>query len=195
MINSIRLAVLFAIALFALGGSNQAQVKPAKDLTTKGIVDFKRPVEAVQLVGESGSKLIAESAVPLKWEYEDGVLTASPKWDSVVSPDAYQDFRMHLEFNLNDAGDVPREKDGNSGVYLQQRYELQILNSHGVSKDEYRKTDNACIYGYKKPDHLVSKPPGEWQSFDIAFRAARFENGKKTVNARVTVYHNEVLRP
>ncbi|PQO46786.1 family 16 glycoside hydrolase [Blastopirellula marina] len=161
--------------------------------TTKGIVDFQRPANAVQLVGDSGSILIPESHYECQWTFENGVLTASPKWDSVVTPDAYQDFRMHVEFNVNDAGDVERETNGNSGVYIQQRYELQILNSFGVSEADYNNHDCGCIYGMKKPDKLVCKPAGQWQSFDIAFRAARFDGSRKVEDARLTVYQNDEL--
>jgi hypothetical protein len=161
--------------------------------STKDIVDFERPAVAVQLVGETGSSLVPESHHKCEWTFENGVLTASPKWDSVVTPDAYQDFCMHVEFNVNDAGHVARETNGNSGVYIQQRYELQILNSFGVSEAVYNNQDCGCIYGMKKPDKLVSKPAGEWQSFDIAFRAARFAGDQKTEDARITVYQNGEL--
>jgi hypothetical protein len=162
--------------------------------TTKGIIDFQRPGGAVQLVSQSDSQMIPESSAKCAWTFKDGVLTASTKWDSVVTPDAYRDFRMHLEFKLNETPTEPRETSGNSGVYLQQRYEIQILNSHGVAEAEYQTDDCGSIYGMKKPDKRCCKPPGEWQSFDIAFRAARFDGGgKKTENARVTVYHNEEL--
>lgn len=161
--------------------------------TTAGIIDFKRPADAVQLVGDSGSDFVPESHYTCQWTFSNGVLTASPKWDSVVTPDGYQDFRMHVEFNINDAGDVAREKNGNSGVYIQQRYELQILNSSHIPPAEYNSRDCGCIYGMKKPDKFVCKPPGEWQSFDIAFRAARFQGSKKVENARITVYHNGQL--
>ena len=100
---------------------------------------------------------------------------------------------MHVEFNVNNAGDVPRETNGNSGVYIQQRYELQILNSFGVSESDYNHQDCGSIYSVKKPDRLVTKPAGEWQSFDIAFRAARFDSNRKTENARITVYQNDEL--
>jgi hypothetical protein len=161
--------------------------------STSNLIDFQRPEDAVQLVGESGSILVPESHYECQWTFESGILTASPKWDSVVTPSAYQDFRMHVEFNVNDAGDVEREKNGNSGVYIQQRYELQILNSFGVSEADYNNHDCGCIYGMKKPDKLVCKPAGEWQSFDIAFRAARFDGARKTQNARITVYQNGEL--
>jgi len=167
------------------------------DATTKGIVDFKKPADAVDLINDTASIFVPESDAKCQWTFEDGVLTASPIWDSVVTPDAYQDFQLHIEFNVNDAGDVPRGRNGNSGVYIQQRYEIQILNSFGVDASEYKLDDCGCLYRLKKPDKLVSKPAGEWQSFDIAFRAARFESieggYKKVENARITVYQNGQL--
>jgi len=152
-----------------------------------------KPDDAIQLVSESESLFVPESHFECQWTFADGVLTASPKWDSVVTPRAYEDFQMHLEFNVNDAGDVPRERDGNSGVYIQQRYELQILNSFGVSRDDYKNDDCGCLYGTKQPDKLVCLPPGQWQSFDITFRAARFDGAQKTEDARITVYQNGEL--
>ena len=173
------------------------KVKP-NDLVSKAatqhVVNFERPEAAVQLVGADGSLFIPENPKRRSlWTFEDGILTASPTWDSVVTPETYQDFRMHVEFNVNDAGDVPPEKNGNSGIYIQQRYELQILNSFGVSSEDYKASYNGSIYRQKKPDQLVNLAAGEWQSFDIVFRAARFSGGQKIQNARVTVYQNKQL--
>ena len=115
-----------------------AAAEPGEGLT-KGLFDGKRSGEAVQLVGKTGHILIPESDVKCQWVFEDGVLTASPKWDSVVTPGSYQDFRMHVEFNVNNVEDAKDpEKNGNSGIYIQQRYELQILNSHGTPEEEYK---------------------------------------------------------
>lgn len=159
--------------------------------TTRGILDGKRPHDAVQLVGERGHLLVPENPkVKNQWVFEDGVLIASPQWDSLVTPESYQDFRMHLEFKVNEVPGVDPEKNGNSGVYIQQRYELQILNSHGIPAEDYTASYAGSLYRQKKPDKLVSKPAGEWQSYDIVFRAARFEEGKRTEKARITVKHN-----
>ena len=170
-------------------------IPPAKNIgTTRGMIDFKRPDNAEQLVGESGSKFVPENKkIKNQWTFKNGILTASPKWDSVVTPRAYRDFRMHVEFNVNDAGDVPHERNGNSGVYVQQRYELQILNSNEVAAKDYGTNDCGAIYRMKKPDQPACKPAGEWQSFDIVFRAARFNGEYKTQNACITVYQNGKL--
>jgi glucose/arabinose dehydrogenase/mono/diheme cytochrome c family protein len=160
---------------------------------TKGIIDFKRPADAKQLVGPTGYTLVPETDAKCNWVFGDGILTASPHWDSVITPDSYRDFRLHVEFNVNHVPDVHPEKNGNSGVYLQQRYEVQILNSHGVSEADFKASYCGSLYRQKKPDKLVCKPAGEWQSYDIVLRAARFEGDKKTENARITVYHNSTL--
>jgi hypothetical protein len=188
---------------FTVGGWSQssAQDDPQRQTlpiqlpaSTRAWIDFKKPADAEQLIGPDGSRMIPEnSKIASQWKFSQGVLTASPKWDSVVTPESYQDFVMHLEFNVNDAGDVERERNGNSGLYLQLRYELQILNSFDIPFENWTKTDCGCLYGMKKPDQMACLPAGQWQSFDIAFRAARFENGKKKENARITVYQNQRL--
>ena len=167
---------------------------PEPTVNTKGIINFERPQDAIQLVGDTESLMVPESNAKSKWSFEEGVLTASPIWDSVVTPEPYQDFRMHLEFNLNESEEgVKRQRDGNSGVYIQQRYEIQILNSHHIAEQDYQRNDCGSIYGVKIPDQFVCKPPGEWQSFDIAFRAARFNGDEKINHARLTVYQNGEL--
>lgn len=152
-----------------------------------------RPPGARQLIGPESSQMIPESDRPSGWTFENGVLTAPDGWDSVMTPRGYRDFRMHVEFSTNDAPEKKRGANGNSGVYLQRRYEIQILNSANIAPEDYHLDDCGCIYRYKKPDAFVCKPPGEWQSYDIVFRAARFLAGEKIENARVTVWHNGTL--
>jgi hypothetical protein len=79
---------------------------------------------------------------------------------------------------------------GNSGVYLQNRYEVQVLDSYGLAG-----LDNECggIYKIGRPRVNMCAPPGQWQSYDMTFKAARFNNaGNKTDKARLTVVHNGV---
>lgn len=164
--------------------------------TTQGVIDIdkhKRPDDATQLVGKDKHRLVPEKGDKTNWTFADGVLTAPTGWDSLVTSDAYGDFVLHAEFNVNNKGGDNREADGNSGVYIQERYEIQIQNAHGIKAENFTASYCGSIYKLKKPDHLVSKPAGQWQTYDIVFRAARFEGEKKTENARITVYHNGVL--
>lgn len=165
--------------------------------TTKGIIDpskTERPEDAVVLVGEKGYDLVPDGVGKAQWSFADGVLTASPLWDSLLTKDAYQDFRMHVEFNVNDNPEAKNlEAKGNSGIYIQLRYELQIQDAFGIPEEEFKANYGGSIYKQKLPDKLVSKKAGEWQTYEIAFRAARFEGDKKTEDARITVYHNGEL--
>ena len=164
--------------------------------TTRGIIDLEhngRPDDATQLIGDESSALVAESGGDRRWDFADGVLTVVQRAGSMITPTAYRDFRLHVEFNVNDSPSDNPEQNGNSGVYIQQRYEIQILNSHGIAEQDYKPSYCGSIYKFKQPDHIVCRPAGQWQTYDIAFRAARFDGDEKTEDARVTVYHNGTL--
>ncbi len=166
--------------------------------TTKGIVDidnFKKPETATQLVGKDSHIMVPEPGPDTNWLFKDGELTASTKigGDSMLTPKPHGDMLMYVEFNVNDNGTDNHEKNGNSGVYIQQRYEVQISNAHGVTEEDFKPSYGGSIYRMKKPDKLVSKPAGQWQNYIIVFRAPRWDGDKKIENARITVYHNGVL--
>ncbi len=185
--------LLICAASLVLGSAYADDAKK----TTKGIIDikdFKRPADAVQLLGETENHFVPLKTTNSLWVFKDGELTASPKWDSVVTKTAYQDFQMHVEFNVNEVTNPKNpEQNGNSGIYIQERYEVQILNSFGISEKDYKASYAGSIYKIKKPDQLVSKKAGEWQTYDIVFRGARFNGETKSEEARITVYHNGVL--
>jgi len=118
-----------------------------------------------------------------------------PGTGSIVTKREFRDFQLHVEFKTPQLPpDVRGQARGNSGVYLQRRYEVQILDSFGLPPG-----NNECgaLYRVRAPDKNVCKQPGQWQTFDIAFHAARFEgdgkNATKVKNARITVRQNGVL--
>ena len=157
------------------------------------LLDFSgglRPASATQLIGPGGHSLVAEGDGPGGWTFEDGVLTASPRWDSVLTAEAYRDFRLHLEFAVNLSEDENLEARGNSGVYIQQRYEVQIHDSFATPWADYAAWQCGSLYRLKKPDQPASWPALAWQTYDIVFRAARFDQETKSENARITVFHN-----
>jgi hypothetical protein len=96
-------------------------------------------------------------------------------------------FKLHVEFRVPYMPDKTGQARGNSGVYLQGRYEVQILDSYGLKSQ-----DNDCGGIYKVATPLVNacKAPTVWQSYDIDFRAPRFESGKKIAPARISVLQN-----
>ncbi|MFE6527355.1 family 16 glycoside hydrolase [Streptomyces rochei] len=139
------------------------------------------------------------AASQARWQHPDGRSVAWPLAEErsmevccgdIRTKDAYQDFKLHVEFRVPQLPpDVTGQDRGNSGIYLQDRYELQIL-------DSYRDTtlaDNeaGALYLKKAPDTNAATAPETWQTYDIVFRAARYDDdGRKTADARVTVVWN-----
>lgn len=109
--------------------------------------------------------------------------------EGAVTTEPYSDFTLHLEFRLPFMPDARSQGRGNSGVYLQQRYEIQILNSFG---NEPVYNGAGAIYRTKPPRVNMTFPPLRWQTYDIRFHPAQFENGKKVTSAKITVWHNGV---
>lgn len=108
------------------------------------------------------------------------------------SQESYKNFTLHLEFMTPFQPAATGEGRGNSGVYLQDRYEIQVLDSFAVQK----MWTGVCgaIYSQKLPDVSMCLPPLTWQTFDFEFEMAKFdEQGQKTHNAIVTLRHNGVL--
>lgn len=136
-----------------------------------------------------GPRFSAE--LPISWEIvedpvDDGTVVSADdpaaeggKYGTadIVTKNKYRDFRLHVEFLVSKPG-------GNSGVYLQNRYEIQILDGdstkHGIG---------AVINETESPYHAYNGT-GNWNAYDIQFRAARFENGERTEKALVTLYFN-----
>ncbi|MBB5801063.1 hypothetical protein F4560_000831 [Saccharothrix ecbatanensis] len=102
---------------------------------------------------------------------------------------AYRDFRLHVEWwQPQFPPEVTGQARGNSGVYLQERYEVQVLDSFGLTPGL---DDAGAIYGKRVPDVNAATAPKTWQTYDITFRAARYDSaGNKVANARVTVVWN-----
>jgi hypothetical protein len=145
--------------------------------------------------GRNFSNWISDSNKPVGWEIEDGAMKVVPGTGNIMTREKYRDFRMHLEFKLPEmAPGIGGQDRANSGVYIQRRYELQILDSYGL---EPQNNDCGAIYEFKAPDTNVCARPGRWQSYDIIFRAARYDGEgpdvKKLENATITVWQNGVL--
>jgi hypothetical protein len=159
-------------------------------------MEIGRPEKATILFDGTGfSHWAHQDGKDIQWEIVGDAMKIVPKTGSIMTKKDYGDFKLHVEFKVPEMpADVKGQGRGNSGVYLQRRYEVQILDSYGLPA-----ANNGCgsLYRVKAPDKNACKKPGEWQSFDIVFHAACFKgqgkNAKKDENACITVWHNSVL--
>ncbi len=189
VISPILAVVVLLVASLASGCAEEP--KEISLFTGTDLSGWKEPHGTWQTV--KAVSLNPENPKAFQTEEGTGVLLNSPdgKTADFFTEAEFGDCELHVEFC------VP--KGSNSGVYLQGRYEVQILDSYGVEEVHYGdcggiyQTDKEeIIWAGKAPDVNASKAPGEWQSFDIVFRAPRFDTeGKKTEDARfVKVTHN-----
>ncbi len=134
----------------------------------------------------------SESGGPAGWTIDDGAMVAKPGGGGIVSVDKLGDCQLHLEFA---SPNPPRGRDqdrGNSGVIFFGQYEVQVLDS--FDNVTYPDGQTAAIYGQYPPMVNASRPPGQWQSYDIIFTAPRFQaDGTLESPAYNTMLHNGIL--
>lgn len=126
---------------------------------------------------------------PQVWPVKDGVMVATA--NDIKTKDALGSGRYHVEWRIPAGRKVSGQSGGNSGFFLLERYEVQILES--FENVTYADGQAAALYGQFPPAANASLPQGEWQSYDIDFQAPVFaEDGKVTKPATITVVHNGI---
>jgi hypothetical protein len=159
--------------------------RPAPAVVTPG-AGTTAPSDALVLF--DGTSLAAWSGGP--WNLEEGALVVNGKGD-LATKESFGDCQLHLEWAAPSAPAGGSQERGNSGVFLMGRYEVQILDS--FDNRTYADGQAAALYGQFPPDANACRPPGAWQTYDIFFRAPRFEGENLQSPAVVTVVHNGVL--
>ena len=179
-----RLAILFAMSL-------APALANAQDTPNDSTLGAKPPAGAVVIFdGKSLDGWVKlDGKTPAKWPVADGVFTVGKGEGSIKTAKSYGSFKLHLEFNVPSMPEAKGQARGNSGVYLDGDYELQILDSYGLKSQD---NDCAAIYKQITPRVNACKPPLQWQTYDITFHQAEVKDGKVAKKARITVLHNGV---
>ncbi|MHC4741168.1 MAG: 3-keto-disaccharide hydrolase [Planctomycetota bacterium] len=120
----------------------------------------------------------------VKWEIVDGAMRVTKGGGNIITRKEFENVSVHLEFRTPFMPEARGQGRGNSGVYLQGKYEVQVLDSYAL---EGKSNECGGIYGVKAPKVNMCAPPGQWQTYDITFRAAT-----ATSPATLTVLHNNV---
>ncbi|MBV6521663.1 MAG: hypothetical protein MNPFHGCM_01807 [Gemmatimonadaceae bacterium] len=159
-----------------------------------GALPVPPPADAVVLLdGKSLNGWETVSKRPASWMVRPGYIEVAPGAGDIQTARGFGDVQLHVEWAspFPVAGAEGQDR-GNSGVYLMGLYEVQVLDSY--LNETYADGQAAAIYGQYPPLVDVSRPPGEWQSYDIVFRRPRFApSGALLKPATMTVLHNGVL--
>ena len=167
--------------------------RPQPKLVTPGpMVPAPPPPDAIVLVGagaDRGAWQMMDGAA-VTWAMSDGVLETGK---GIIRTRAeFTDYQLHVEFATPAVVKGNSQERGNSGVFLNGKFEIQVLDSY--NNRTYPDGQASAMYGQYPPMVNASRPPGEWQSYDIAFTSPRFAaEGKLDTAATVTVLHNGIV--
>ncbi|MCK7478500.1 MAG: DUF1080 domain-containing protein [Candidatus Moduliflexus flocculans] len=151
------------------------------------------PADAIVLFdGRDLGRWTDAKGQPARWKVENGYMEVVPKTGGIRTVDGYGDCQLHVEWMAPSPAKGTGQDRGNSGVFLMDTYEVQVLDCYG--NKTYADGTAAAIYGQFPPAVNACRPPGEWQTYDIVFHRPRFaSDGSLASPARMTVFHNGIL--
>ena len=165
--------------------------QPRPPVVTPGRTPSDPPSHAIVLFGGTDlSEWVSRKGGPAKWIVKDGYIQVN-ETGIIRTKREFGSCHLHAEWSTPAEVEGRGQDRGNSGVYFMSTYEVQILDSY--NNDTYPDGQAAAIYGRKPPLVNASRPPGEWQTYDIIFHRPVFKDGKVVKRASFTVFHNGVL--
>jgi hypothetical protein len=168
--------------------------RPRPEVVTPGACDApseKPPSDAEILFDGTDLSKWTNGGKPPGWKVENGYAEIVPGQGNIFTKEEFGDIQLHLQWETPSEVKGNSQGRGNSGVLLMTRYEVQVLDS--FDNPTYADGQAAAVYGQYPPLVNASCRPGQWQTYDIAFEAPRFEGDKLVKPAYVTVFQNGVL--
>ena len=165
--------------------------EPEPKVVTPG-VNNAPPSDAIVLFDGSSLKEWKGKDGEAPWVLEGGAMTVKPQTGAIQTKRAFGDVQLHIEWRTPTKIEGEGQGRGNSGIFLQGLYEVQVLDS--FENRTYANGQAGSIYKQHIPLANACRPPGEWQTYDIIYQAPLFKSdGSLGRPARVTVIHNGVL--
>jgi len=196
LMSNICIALLLAVV-----GCNSSQshlwkvhdmARPAPKVVTPGESSSDVPSDAIVLFdGTDLSQWTKGDGQPAKWKVQNGYMEAVKRAGSISTKRSFGDCQLHIEWAAPAIVEKDGQGRGNSGVFLMDKYEVQVLDSYGNTT--YADGQAGSIYGQNPPMVNVCREPGKWQSYDIIFRRPIFKGEKLVTPATITVLQNGVL--
>lgn len=166
--------------------------EPVVKVISPGI-NTSAPSDAIILFnGTDLSQWESKDGSAAKWELNNGVMTVVKGTGDITTKLKFSDFQLHAEWMVPVETDGNKPNTGNSGIYMQGLYELQVWNSYDIPL--YANGQAGSIYKQAPPLVNAMRKPGEWNIYDVIYTAPRFkDNGTLFSPARITVLHNGVV--
>lgn len=167
--------------------------EPEPKVITPGKSLAAPPSDAIVLFdGKNLENWVDKDGKTPKWTVADGAMTVAKGTGVVKTKQAFGDIQLHIEWRTPAKVEGEGQGRGNSGIFLSEKYELQVLDSY--NNRTYSNGQAGSIYKQSMPMVNASKPPGEWQTYDVVFIAPKFnQDGSLKTAGRITVFHNGVL--
>jgi hypothetical protein len=171
----------------------QERIDQQPRLVVPGALSGQPPSDAIVLFdGTNAAEWVYRDGRAAQWPVVDGVLVSKSGTGNIYSKRKFGSAQIHVEFATPYMPNAHGQARGNSGVYLQGRYEIQILDS--FENPTYSNGSAGALYGQYAPLVNVSRPPKEWQTYDIVFHAPQCGPAKEIATpGTVTVLYNGVL--
>jgi hypothetical protein len=168
---------------------------PEVPIITPGVKDSNPPSDAIILFDGSdvNKEWCDNKGNPTKWIAKDGELVCVPRSGVIQTKRKFGSVQLHIEWKAPSEVKGDGQGRGNSGVYMQELYEIQVLDSY--NNRTYRNGQAGALYKQYAPLANASRKPGEWQTYDIIYTAPTFGRDTTVYNTppRITVIHNGVL--